>query len=1169
MLKVKVFLILLMSLFLYSCGGTSEGFAPSLDLPSLSPLVISPVAITVAANNTVNFTASGGSGSYSYSIFSGVGTILALTGNYTAAASAGTSVVRVIDGQGRYADAIVTINNALTISPLNQSLSLNASLNFSSTGGVPPVVFSIVSGAGTITALGNYVAAATPGATIIRVADSFGNTTDTTVNVFAALGLSPVNPTVNINSLTTFSAAGGTSPYVYSIVSGGGSINSSTGDFTAPGTAGSVVIRVTDSVSATSDSTVTVINAAPIISVISDQTISEDVVVPINFTITDVDSPLNCSTSMSKTSSNTTLLPLANIVFSGTAPNCVATLTPATNQSGTSTVSFTVSDTVNTAARTFTYTVNAANDAPVIGAIGAQSVNEDSSVNVNFTITDVDNTLNCVSSMSMSSSNTSVIDTANVVFSGTAPNCTATITPVANQNGVLNLTFRVSDSQPLFMDRTFAVTVNAVNDAPTISSISSQSVKTDSSIVVNYTISDVDNTLNCSSSLTVTSGTLGVLPNADIVKGGTAPNCNLTITPSLNVAGNSTIDLIVSDGSLPANTSFVLDVVNVTSIVVTPSTLAVAVGATSQLTARANYSDASLSFVTTSAGASWSSSDAAKATVDNAGSKGLVTGVANGTSNVSVTYEGLTSNNSAVTVLTATSVSVSVGAVSGGVGSQVFVSATAQDGATSFDVTSIGVWTSSNPAVATVSNGFISYVSAGSAVITITYAGLSANVNVTVLNKSLLSINVTATGGGSSLQLNGTINMIATANYSDLSTENVTNSVVWTSSNTSVLIMSNTLPYIGRATGLAAGTSTVTATLGAVTGNLLMTVNSVSLSSISISPNTALVTSGASYNFRATGTFSDASTADITELVTWSSSNTLAATIGNSAGTKGLASTPVFTGYRVTTITATMSAINGTTTLGVNGATISSIAITPTVTITPASNYQLRAYANLSDGGVIDLTDFAIWSSGTVANVSVSNSLGSKGLVTGVANGVSTITAIFNGVSGNRDVTVAGASTITEIGVGLLGSYYNWTGGSPPASAFLLANKKGERIDAKVNFNWAAGNAPMGVADSFSVRWTGFYKATAATNYFCTSSDDGVRVWINGALVINNWTNHSATWNCTGNIALTAGTKYSVVIEFYENGGDAVMHFTRSSVSAADARNSATKAVPQVDLYHQ
>jgi len=47
-------------------------------------------------------------------------------------------------------------------------------------------------------------------------------------------------------------------------------------------------------------------------------------------------------------------------------------------------------------------------------------------------------------------------------------------------------------------------------------------------------------------------------------------------------------------------------------------------------------------------------------------------------------------------------------------------------------------------------------------------------------------------------------------------------------------------------------------------------------------------------------------------------------------------------------------------------------------------------------------------------------------------------------------------------------------------------------------------------------------------------------VWVNGVLVINNWTNHAAAYN-SGTVTLAAGQKYSIKVEYFENGGDAVM----------------------------
>lgn len=97
--------------------------------------------------------------------------------------------------------------------------------------------------------------------------------------------------------------------------------------------------------------------------------------------------------------------------------------------------------------------------------------------------------------------------------------------------------------------------------------------------------------------------------------------------------------------------------------------------------------------------------------------------------------------------------------------------------------------------------------------------------------------------------------------------------------------------------------------------------------------------------------------------------------------------------------------------------------------------------------------------------------------------------------------------------------------------------------DAFVNFN--PSDTTLGVnrangADSFSCRWTGQVLAGETGTYtFVTQSDDGVRLWVNGVQIINQWINQSARW--TGAISLTAGSWYDLVLENYEQGGPGVI----------------------------
>jgi hypothetical protein len=125
---------------------------------------------------------------------------------------------------------------------------------------------------------------------------------------------------------------------------------------------------------------------------------------------------------------------------------------------------------------------------------------------------------------------------------------------------------------------------------------------------------------------------------------------------------------------------------------------------------------------------------------------------------------------------------------------------------------------------------------------------------------------------------------------------------------------------------------------------------------------------------------------------------------------------------------------------------------------------------------------------------------------------------------------------------GLLGEYYHGTSGNPWRELIL------ERIDPTVNFNWGTASPDASInADGFTVRWTGMITVpNSATYTFYTQTDDGVRLWVDGQQIIDNWTDHGNTQDA-GNIALAAGRKYEIILEFYENGGDAVCELSWES----------------------
>jgi hypothetical protein len=95
------------------------------------------------------------------------------------------------------------------------------------------------------------------------------------------------------------------------------------------------------------------------------------------------------------------------------------------------------------------------------------------------------------------------------------------------------------------------------------------------------------------------------------------------------------------------------------------------------------------------------------------------------------------------------------------------------------------------------------------------------------------------------------------------------------------------------------------------------------------------------------------------------------------------------------------------------------------------------------------------------------------------------------------------------------------------------------RCENSINYDWGTGSPGTGVGvDNFSVRWTGRFSFNAGSYTFVAVADDGVRVWVDGSLIIDAWRDQGAT-EYRATRTLTAG-EHEVKVEYYENGGGAV-----------------------------
>ncbi|HVK10038.1 MAG TPA: choice-of-anchor M domain-containing protein [Gemmataceae bacterium] len=189
-------------------------------------------------------------------------------------------------------------------------------------------------------------------------------------------------------------------------------------------------------------------NTPPTISDVADQATDEDTATAaIAFTVGDTQSALN-DLIVTATSSNTTLVPTANIVLGGTGANRTATITPAANLSGTTTITLTVRDTGGlTATDTFVLTVNPVNDAPTADAQSVSTLQE-TPLAITLTGSDIEDdplTFAIVSGP------------ANGTLTGTG--ASRTYTPTAGFTGTDSFTFKANDGQADSLPVTLTITV--------------------------------------------------------------------------------------------------------------------------------------------------------------------------------------------------------------------------------------------------------------------------------------------------------------------------------------------------------------------------------------------------------------------------------------------------------------------------------------------------------------------------------------------------------------------------------------------------------------------------------------------------------------------------------------------------------------------------------------
>src|ERR1019366_3303398 len=418
----------------------------------------------------------------------------------------------------------------------------------------------------------------------------------------------------------------------------------------------------------------------------------------------------------------------------------------------------------------------------------------------------------------------------------------------------------------------------------------------------------------------------------------------------------------------------------------TAANASVPLGTLTQFTATGTYSDGSTQNLTSTV--TWSSSNTTTATITAAG---VVTALTlNGTTTITA-KSGTVSGSTGLTVVAATLTSIEISGaptvtIANGTSYQ-FTAWGFYDDGSKHNITLLATCASSEVTVATIASGpgRARAVGSGMTTITATLGSVSGMATLDVTTATISSI-VVAPSSVTIAPLTAQP-FTAIGVFSDASTQNITQDVVWSSSNTAFATISNASGSVGVATAVAVGSPTISAAFGGVNGSAPLNVSSATLTSIAVTPASAGLAQGSTLALQAVGTFNAGTTRHIETVATWTSSNTSVASV------TGNIVTGVSTGGPVT-ITSSLGGGSGTASLTVEALTA--------ITITPASgsvaentSVGLVATGTLADATTQDITSSVLWTSSNPAVAIMSDASGSFGQAAGVAPGTVTVIAAF------------------------------------------------------------------------------------------------------------------------------------------------------------------------------
>lgn len=405
----------------------------------------------------------------------------------------------------------------------------------------------------------------------------------------------------------------------------------------------------------------------------------------------------------------------------------------------------------------------------------------------------------------------------------------------------------------------------------------------------------------------------------------------------------------------------------------------------------------------------WTTSDTGVATIN---SSGALTTVAQGSAQVVATLRGV-EGLLAVDVVDPVFETVAIDGLASGlpVGrtAPLTALATLSDGSRQ-DVTQTATWGSSEPGRATVTTsgvrGVVEGVSQGAATITASVSDAegtkAGTASVQIVAAVIEGVSVTPAVVELPEGISRALSLSAT--FSDGSVQTVTSEAEWSTSEAGVVTVNNT-DNKGLIQGVTAGTASITGLFDGETATAAIEVVPAVLESITVSPGSFSVPAGRTRQLQASGAFSDGSNRDISDSVTWSSSDDGVVSID----ADGLA-TAVANG--TATLTASAQGQTGTATATISEAVLESLSLfCPELTVERGRVIQCTSTGTFSDNTTQDLTSDTTWSSADPAVATIGNGADNGGRLRAVEIGTTGI----SGSASTGDSVIEAADVAVEV----------------------------------------------------------------------------------------------------------------------------------------------------------